>query len=72
MNKQRVTLHFSLRLGNLASNYRICFNSPEWFTKAWIRLSPEECQPGRHRQGGGSEAGRGLRSEGRDDKQGSI
>ena len=24
MNKQRVTLHFSLRLGNLASNYRIC------------------------------------------------
>lgn len=46
MNKQRVTLHFSLHLGNLASNYRICFNSPEWFTKAWIRLGPEECQPG--------------------------
>lgn len=24
VNKQRVALHFSLRLGNLASNYRVC------------------------------------------------
>lgn len=38
MNKQRVMLYFSLRLGNLASNYRICLTVPGGLRRPRVSL----------------------------------
>lgn len=71
MNKQRVALHFSLRLGNLASNYRICLTVLGGLRRLGVSLQfqglAEECQMERHGWSGGREGGRlggGLSSRG--------
>lgn len=69
MNKQRVALHFSLRLGNLASNYRICLTVLGGLRRLGVSLQSqglaEECQMERLGWGeqGDEEAGRGPQQQ---------